>query len=528
MAMVFAATLLGPRGFSKRVAIKVAGRHVAVDPRRLRMFIDEARIAAKLRHPNIVSTLDLTTIEGTPAIVMELVEGLTLAQLRAVRGAVPAPIAVSAVYGVLLGLHHAHEMRDERGQSMNIVHRDVSPQNIILGGDGVARLTDFGIATAARRLEQTQAGELRAKLGYAAPEQLRQGSVDRRADVYGASVVLWELLTGERWLENLTLADALNRVESREFIPPSSVCPEVPAGLDAILCRGMSRSPRQRYPSAQAMADALERAMAPASPRAVVRYLAGHFPQASRSPLPVSGSTRLAMAERPTARVSVNSELLSLCVPQPGRPTVPLPRTIPDHPPPRSSLGPGAQPAEVRDTVRDARPPFDPVKANERIGQSAPTGVPRRRWPAYAVLAMLVPVGFVVVRTVISLASPVSALRGAHEPMGKELVAQSASVDTVRRLVDPAIPPSTPATEPGEPVRPRQKASAGRAAAVRTRRAPAATVRAATAMPTAVAPLVQRCVPPYEVDARGIRAFKSQCLTADAVAANQGIVDPWQ
>src|SRR5580700_10113505 len=196
MATVHIGRLLGPVGFARTVAIKRLHAHMARNPEFVAMFLDEARLAARIRHPNVVSTLDVVATEGELFVVMEYVPGDSLARLlHAAREAgepVPLPVAASIMVDVLHGLHAAHEASDERGQPLGLVHRDVSPHNVLVGTDGAAHVIDFGIAKAAGRAQVTREGQLKGKLAYMAPEQLKGGTggskVDRRADVFGAAV----------------------------------------------------------------------------------------------------------------------------------------------------------------------------------------------------------------------------------------------------------------------------------------------------------------------------------------------------
>ena len=189
------------------------------------MFLDEARLAARIHHPNVVSTLDVG--EGEQLyLVMEYIEGDRISGLikaAARKGErVPVPVTLRIMIDVLSGLHAAHELRDHQGHPLNIVHRDVSPQNILVGVDGVTRITDFGIAKAEARLTVTREGQVKGKMSYMAPEQLSSTNVNRRADVYAAGVVLWEALTGRRLFRADTEAETLNGIPriAREKTPP--------------------------------------------------------------------------------------------------------------------------------------------------------------------------------------------------------------------------------------------------------------------------------------------------------------------
>ena len=266
MATVHLGKMRGPFGFTCTVAIKRLHPLLARDPEFVAMFLDEARLASRVRHPNVVPVLDVFAEEGDLSLVMEYVEGESLAQLcRAPAPEVPVPIAVAIAASILNGLHAAHEARDEQGALLGLVHRDVSPQNVIVGSDGVARLIDFGIAKAAGRSSASRNGQLKGKMAYIAPEQIRGGEIDGRTDVYGASVLLWELLTGERLFEGETEGMIIGRVLDDVVPPPSSLRTGLPAALDEIVLRGLDRVQARRFDSARAMARALECSVRPAS-----------------------------------------------------------------------------------------------------------------------------------------------------------------------------------------------------------------------------------------------------------------------
>ncbi|MBI2392514.1 MAG: protein kinase [Deltaproteobacteria bacterium] len=271
MASVHLGRLLGPVGFARTVAIKRLHPQFAKDPAFVAMFLDEARLCARIRHPNVVPTLDVVSLEDELFLVMEYVHGESLARLQRFARArdehVPVEIAVGVMSHVLHGLHAAHEAKSERGTPLDIVHRDVSPQNVLVGTDGVARVLDFGIAKASSRLQVTLEGQLKGKLAYMAPEQLDHNDVDRRVDVWAASVVMWELLVGRRLFVGDHPARLMKAVIADRIPPPSEVADgegrrarrdEVPKALDDLVMRGLSRDPGGRFESAQEMAIALD------------------------------------------------------------------------------------------------------------------------------------------------------------------------------------------------------------------------------------------------------------------------------
>ena len=284
MASVLYGRLKGPVGFARAVAIKRMHPHIAREPSFVSMFIDEARICARLSHANIVPTLDVIQAPSELCLVMEYVHGAALDVLidiaRARGERVPVRVAVALIAGVLHGLHAAHETRDEEGHSLGVVHRDVSPPNVLVGEDGIARVLDFGIAKAAGKLRTTPSGEVKGKLAYMAAEQFRGGEVDRRVDIYGAATVLWETLVGRPLFDGASESEIVYKVLNEEIAPPSQERPEVSQTLDGIVTRALSRDPEQRFQTAREMALALELQVGGASQSEVsewVRTLAGAF-----------------------------------------------------------------------------------------------------------------------------------------------------------------------------------------------------------------------------------------------------------
>ncbi len=277
MATVHIGRLLGPVGFARTVAIKRLHPPLAKDPEFVAMFLDEARLAARIRHPNVVSTLDVVATEGELFVVMEYVPGESLARLlrvvRTNKEMVPVPIAATILVGVLHGLHAAHEARDERGEPLRIVHRDVSPHNILVGTDGDAHVIDFGIAKARGRMQVTRQGQIKGKLSYMPSEQLLGQPLDHRADIFAASIVLWEALTGQRLFQGVDDGDVYAKVLLGKVDPPSLHSREVSPELDAIVLRGLARDRSQRYATARDMALALEAVVPLAPPSQVGRWV---------------------------------------------------------------------------------------------------------------------------------------------------------------------------------------------------------------------------------------------------------------
>ncbi len=263
MATVHYGRMLAPLGFTRTVAVKRLHREYARDPEFVAMFMDEARLAARIHHPNVVQTLDVVASDGELVLVMEYVPAASLAQLlfaaQNLGERAPSAVAAAILAGVLQGLHAAHEATDEAGNPLDIVHRDVSPQNILVGADGSARVLDFGIAKATGRATQvTREGQVKGKFAYLAPEQITNVGVSRQSDIFAASIVLWEALTGTRLFQGDSGPAVLARVLSAPIEPPSKHAPDVGRGLDAVVLRGLARDVTHRYPTARDMARDLE------------------------------------------------------------------------------------------------------------------------------------------------------------------------------------------------------------------------------------------------------------------------------
>lgn len=252
-------------GRIRDVAVKKLHPFLAEDSMSLMLLAEEAQLGASIRHPNVVGVIEL--VEGdVPALVMEWVEGVDLARLvraAANRGRrLPLDVVAAIARDVLAGLHAAHEV--------DIVHRDVSPQNILVGLDGVVRVTDFGVAQAKWRNQHTEQGSIKGKLGYLAPEQL-SGRCDRRADVFGLGVVLWELLTGAR-MRSGDGVEVLVEIVAGHVAAPSVRASEA-ASFDGLVMRALERSPEDRFATAAEMLAAIERVIVPASPARVAEVV---------------------------------------------------------------------------------------------------------------------------------------------------------------------------------------------------------------------------------------------------------------
>jgi serine/threonine-protein kinase len=493
MAVVHIGRLLGPVGFARTVAIKRLHPHLARNPEFVAMFLDEARLAARIRHPNVVSTLDVVATEGELFVVMEYVPGDALARLlfaaRERGEAVPLAVASSIMVDVLHGLHAAHEASDERGQPLHLVHRDVSPHNVLVGTDGAAHLIDFGIAKAAGRAQVTREGQLKGKLAYMAPEQLKGstggGKVDRRADVFGAAVVFWEMLTGQRLFDGEDEGEIYGKVLRAEVVKPSKVAGGDREKTDAIVLKGLARTPDKRYPTARAMALAIEETLplAPASQVGQwVERLGGEgLAERARRIAEVEGA---AEGSSPAPRVSRPPDAASVA-------TSPGGRIDPDEPSlvatrqmmqkfPRASAVEAAQ----TDTSLVSSDLERPVRS-------------RRAYLAGAGFAALLVLAAGLVLAVRSsgnsvtpaVVPPASTVASAAPPVA------TAPADTpppaASQVTDDAVQPSNLPLAPPVPHSPR----------------PAVPTRRANPPPSA------DCNPPYTVDANGYRKYKRECAS---------------
>jgi serine/threonine-protein kinase len=274
MATVFLARAEGPGGFAKPVAIKRIHPHLSKRKELVEMFLDEARLASRISHPNVCNTFDFGEDQGTYYLAMEYLVGepLNVVELRVTRVSellgsrrwqrTLAKIVADACEG----LHAAHEQKDERGRPLDVVHRDVSPHNVFVTYDGAVKVLDFGVAFAADRITKTVTGGIKGKLGYLAPEQLAHAAYDRRLDVWAIGIVLWEGLTGQRLFLGRTEVDTILAVENKVIAAPSSVIGSIPRELDAIAARCLSRAQADRYPTARAIARDLHAFLASSGP----------------------------------------------------------------------------------------------------------------------------------------------------------------------------------------------------------------------------------------------------------------------
>ncbi len=439
MATVYVARAQGVAGFERLVAVKVLHPHLAHDEEFISMFLDEARLAARIRHPNVVGTLDISDTQGDGYfLVMEYVEGDHFGALlrNAARGGERLPFGVTAriLMDALAGLSAAHSLTDSSGNRLELVHRDVSPHNVLVGTDGVARITDFGVAKAQVRLSSTRDGQFKGKLSYMAPEQAASGQADQRSDLFSMGIVLWEALTGRRLFRGENNADVLNKILNPEVPAPSEIDPDL-APFDAVTLRALAAHADDRFQSAEEFLEAVEAAAGTvASPRAVARevkrWLGEKIEQEGQS---------------------IQNAIQALGRNEPDRTSLPLPMESDSHPSQAQSA--------VRAVVGD-----DATMGAKPSTIAALQKPPPRRglWMGVLLLVGLFAVGVVV--AVLMFGGQTSPQRAApertREPAEPAPVPERTTAETPEQTAEPAqVEPETAAPEP-EPTqrRPRRRA----------------------------------------------------------------------
>ncbi len=262
MADVFLALARGPAGFNKLAVVKRLRGSLADDAHFREMFLDEARLAARLNHPNVVHTYEVGAEDDVYFIAMEYLEGQSLNKIikEGLKRELPFDQVFCAriVSDALAGLHHAHELKDYDGTPLRIIHRDVSPHNIFVTYDGIVKVVDFGIAKAALSSAQTEVGVLKGKVAYMSPEQAGGSRIDARADIFAMGIVLWELLTKQRLMQGDSAAATLHRLMMEPITPIAALRTDIDPELENILTRSLEKEPIDRFQTAQEMRDALD------------------------------------------------------------------------------------------------------------------------------------------------------------------------------------------------------------------------------------------------------------------------------
>lgn len=427
MADVYLAAALGPSGFHKEVVVKALRPELAESEDFLEMFMDEARLAARMRHPNVVQTLEVAREDGVHYMVLEYYEGQTLDRLMRRREGegLPLAIALHIAREVASALDYAHTLVDVQGEPMGVVHRDVSPQNIMIGYEGRVRLLDFGVAKASTHTSETRAGDFKGKISYMAPEQAAGLPVDGRTDVYALGVVLYELVSGKRMWGGVPDAAVAARLLAGK-VPPPHFDESVPAEVRSVLARMLASDPAQRFPSAAALRGALE---------ALLEQLGAHVDDRQLSGLMVATFSD----ERDALREAVRARMARLATGE----------TLPP------SLTRGAifgQPTVATDTALTA------VTRTDHVGaQAVPTGVARvarKRFPLWAALVVLLGalgLGFLLFDR--GRGAPEEALELAALPAGAAGTGGAlGATSTSRGAARPAAPVEYRCDDPGRPL----------------------------------------------------------------------------
>lgn len=295
MGVTFLASREGMEGFKKQFAIKRLHPYFSTDDVLTKALIDEARIACLFNHPNVVSVFEFEQDGGDYFIVMEYVDGVAFSALLKVRMLLPPEIVFSIILQVLRGLDHMHNIKDASGTKMHLTHRDISPDNILLSREGIAKLSDFGLVKSRNQQSQTAPGVLKGKLSYMSPEQSSGVPVDHRSDLYSIGIVLYEGLTGVRLFKEDSMMKTLQRVQNASVPPLRRLLPGVDPKLEQIVSKALSRLPEDRFQSAQEFHDELEQFVMPQSTEALRRftseYIHEHIRQHGSSPQPLQDKT---------------------------------------------------------------------------------------------------------------------------------------------------------------------------------------------------------------------------------------------
>jgi eukaryotic-like serine/threonine-protein kinase len=505
MATVHLGCLIGPGGFSKLVAIKSLHPDLASEPDFVSMFLDEARLASSIHHPNVVPSLDVVAEGGELWVVMDYVHGETLAGLlrlgKQQKLALPVPIPVRLLCDTLEGLHAAHTA-SRAGQCLSIVHRDVSPQNIMVGADGNARVLDFGIAKAALRSRVTAAGTIKGKLAYMSPEQVRGQDVDARTDVFAAGVVLWEALTGQRLFWAADNRTVIDRLLKAPIAAPSELNPSLSRGLDSVVLKALARDRSGRFQTAREFAEALRRASPEASRGEIALWVA----RVAEAPL----------AKRLELLHAVESSAMHLFTgPRAAGTSRPSAATLPAL----TSRPPTAGRGETATRVEPHRP-------SSSLPRLAPSGAAATG--LLAALAVLLGAKYLPAPSPLGQRVGLAGARAQSTPPPATAVPRDQPALAEPRPL--SAPSELPALEGGDPAvpatasvaRPPTSAEAKpeRALAAPSASPPSASRRIVAKPPIVVQleptplelPAVNACNPPYRVDASGVRRVKPECL----------------
>ncbi len=552
MAELYKARRSGVEGFQKIVAIKKILPHLADNEEFITMFADEAKLAAQLNHPNIVHIFDLGKIEGGGYfIAMEYVDGRDLRAIlqsaREVGTPLPIPVAVFIASKVAAALDYAHRRRDTEGHELTIVHRDVSPQNILISYEGDIKLCDFGIAKAASKASQTQSGALKGKVQYMSPEQAWGKPIDRRSDVFSLGAVLFELLTDQKLFRGDSDLTVLEKVRAADVLAASSINPEVPKNLDAIVLKTLSREPEDRYGNASDMLRDLEAVLYSYTPAPGSADLAiflhrlqaeeqaiaeSKAREASPPPAQEPEKKRKSKGTPVTRRTGTAPKL----VPLPPSEAPPSPVIPAAAPPRKSTTGSGvfgAFSSKRIEAERRSRLPLYMLIAAAilvlAVGVWWKLGRPAPAAPVPSVRATPLPVSLPTPASAgvaLPTPAPTAALdpKAIEEEVARQLAARRKELQ--KALDAGAKAPGGPAKK-GETSAPAAASSAATPAEEEVAPAPSPIPLVAKVVPTEAPPVVE--VPPTAVPARAVpppRSESPEVSRGELVGPGYGVVEP--
>jgi serine/threonine protein kinase len=453
MAEVLLARVHAVGGVRRLAVLKRIWPELATDPDFVTMFMDEARLSLRLNHPNVVQTYEVITGQGELAIAMEYLDGQPLTRVlnRQLRGPheLGLPLRLRILANVLAGLEHAHMLTDLDGSPLEVVHRDVSPQNVFITYDGQVKLVDFGVAKTLSASHQTRPGTLKGKLAYMAPEQLQRVETDRRADLFAVGVMLWEMLAGRRMWHRMTEVEIVSHLASGAPLPPLPSDAGRPAALDAICARALDPDPARRYETAAEMELDLE------------RVLIGAADSHSRN---LGKLVSMAFAAERAERQAIIEPWVRQT--SPGLPLVVVPSPAPDEPDIDIDLSglqpePGRRHVPATVSISVAAVPEAAPEAPLQAPSEMPTEVPPVRLPSNATGLLRLSAGLLV----LALAGTGLLAGGFYRPSTESSAAGQGSGAGSSVVSAPVAPPApagrssstTVAATPEEPLRHRRR-----------------------------------------------------------------------
>jgi serine/threonine-protein kinase len=513
MAEVYLALVRGPNRFTKLVVLKLLRAHLAEDEEFLEMFVAEARLAAMLNHPNVVQTYEIGVEGGRHCIVMEYLEGRSLAEIEHVTRLIKLPVMLGAriLADALGGLHYAHDLVDIDGRRLDLVHRDISPHNIFVTYDGQVKVLDFGIAKAVNTGTRTKTGVFKGKIRYMAPERFSGDETDRRSDLFSFGVMLWQLLAGKRMWAGLNDMGIMHQLSSNLPIPrPSALRANVSARLEAICMKALAHDPKKRFQSASELQDALEDVLSTesvgTSNRALTKFMTETFGAAREHFQKVVDEQIRVAASLPDDATPSVSRLRMEGVPVLGR------------------GAPSSGSLSVSGGMAAALPVLSSMAPAMRSA-SPPPVKPGRSWSALGVVALVV------------MTAAIAIFAGgprAPEPRDDHAAAGRPPPSASEIVSVPAVTAVTPAKSASSPAAPAVRAavdevdaSPKRAAAPTPTPAPPRSMSSPRARP--VAPITEPpraasppprpeprhepdCTSPYFVDDEGTKKIRPECL----------------